>query len=524
MRDDHAERFPAEALATLDAWGYRALQVPEEYGGRLTSLEELSAIGRVVAGRDPAVTLIANSPLGAAMPVWLAGSTAQRRAVADAVLGGAWVALGITERAHGADLLASETTVRRDGDGYLVDGEKWLINNAGRARYVCLLARHPDRTGMRSLSFVLMDLAALPPTAYTILPRITTHGMRAAQIAGIRFHGARVPAGALIGRPGSGLELASAALAITRTLVPALSLGVLETALRCCTAFLRDRRLYGGAATDIPYVREELAAALVDLRAAEAVARACVRAPHLLPDLVPVTSAVTKYLVPRAVEDRMRQLAVVLGSRSYLREGHWSGLFEKLRRDVTLFGLFDGSEPVVLSALTAQASCLDVPADPRRADALFTPETTPGPLFGHATGPFADDDPVTAGTGDACAALARHTADPVLTEAAAVLRAAGERVRAEAGDALDARSLAGQQFADRYARLFAATCLARTALAAGEAPPWLGPGLLALLEPGRRMPAERAAALWNDVLAHAATGPAGHPGAPVALLRGGEAR
>ena len=64
---------------------------------------------------------------------------------------------------------------------------------------------------------------ALPPTAYTILPRITTHGMRAAQIAGIRFHGARVPAGALIGRPGSGLELASAALAITRTLVPALS-------------------------------------------------------------------------------------------------------------------------------------------------------------------------------------------------------------------------------------------------------------------------------------------------------------
>ncbi|MFD7508525.1 hypothetical protein ACFV5N_04135, partial [Streptomyces sp. NPDC059853] len=180
----------------------------------------------------------------------------------------------------------------------------------------------------------------------------------------------------------------------------------------------------------------------------------------------------------------------------------------------------------------AQASCLDAPADPRRADALFTPEAVLGPLFGHATGPFADDDPVTAGTAEACAALARHTADPVLTGAAGALRAAGERVRAEAADALDPRSLAGQQFADRYARLFAATCVARTALAAGETPPWLGPGLLALLEPGRRMPRERAAALWDDVLAHTATGSgaragtgtAEHPLVPAALARGGEAR
>ncbi|MFB7898315.1 acyl-CoA dehydrogenase family protein [Streptomyces xiamenensis] len=530
VRDDREQRFPAESLAALDSWGYRAYQVPAEHGGRLTSLEDLLTIGRVIAERDPAVTLIANSPLGAAMPVWLAGSAAQRRQVADAVLGGAYVALGITERAHGADLLASETTVRREGGGYVIDGEKWLINNAAQARFVCLLARDPDRTGMRSLSFVLVDLEELPAASYEILPRVPTHGVRAAQIGGIRFHGARVPASALIGRAGAGLELASASLSVTRTLVPALSLGVLATALRCCTAFLAERRLYGGTATDIPYVREELAAALVDLRAAEAVARACARAPHVLPDLVPVTSAVAKYLVPKVVEARMRKLSVVLGARSYLREGHWSGLFEKLRRDVRLFGLFDGSEPVVLSSLAAQASCLDAPADPRRADALFARGGPLPSLFGQDTGPFADDDPVTAGVEETAAALERLGAahgDGVLCRAAAALRAAAARVRTEARDALDPRSLAGQQFADRYARLFAATCLARSAPAADGPPaPWLGSGISALLEPGRRMPAGTAHLLWEDVarLARPGTEPADGTAGLELVAQGGESR
>ena len=487
------------------------------FGGRLDSLEELFELGRVIAGRDPAVTIIANSSLGAAVPVWLAGSAQQRRAVADAVLADGYVALGMTEREHGADLLATGTTARRDGAEYIVDGEKWLINNAGLARFVCLLARDPDRSGMRSLSFLLVDLDALPASEYEVLTRIRTHGVRAAQISGIRFRGTRLPADALIARPGSGLELAAASLAVTRTLIPVLSLGALDTALRCCAAFLGERRLYGVTAVDIPYVHEELAAALVDLRVANMVARSCVRALHVLPDLSPVSSAVAKYLVPRIVETRVRRLAVVLGARSYLREDHWSGIFEKLRRDVRLFGLFDGSEPVVLSALAAQGSCLTVQADPRRADAVFAPGAALGPALAGGMGTFADDDPVTAGLGEACADLDRIAdarQDDTLRGAMSLLRAEDRRTRAAAEDSLDPRSLAGQRFADRYARLFAAACLARAALAEGgtERPggrvftrlSWLGVGLTALLDPGARMPRDTARMLYGE-LARGAT-------------------
>lgn len=121
MADDRDERFPLLSLEKLDTWGYSAALVPEALGGDLTSLEELIALGRVVARRDPAVAVIANAPVAAAMPVWLAGTPAQQKEVAQAVLDGQRMALGLTEEEHGADLLASEVTGRRTGVGYVLN-------------------------------------------------------------------------------------------------------------------------------------------------------------------------------------------------------------------------------------------------------------------------------------------------------------------------------------------------------------------------------------------------------------------
>lgn len=494
VADDRAERFPEESLQRLREWGYAAHQVPVELGGRLARLEELLALGRVVARRDPAVAVVANSPVASAMPVWLGGSPAQRAEVAASVLSGGRVALALTEPDHGADLLGGEVLARRTDEGHVLDGTKWPINNVRSARHLVVLARDPERTGLRSLSLLLVDRERLDPASYELLGKAPTHGVRGVDIAGIRFTGALVPADACIGRPGRGLELTAQALLVTRTLVPGLSLGVLDTAVECVLDFVRDRRLYGGTALDIPYVRDELAAALLDLRIAEAVTGACLRALHLLPGLAPVSSAVAKYLVPHLVEARVNRLATVLGARYYLREGHWSGVFEKLLRDVRLFALFDGSEPVVLSALAAQAPVLTEGDDGRQADAdgLFALGTAVPPLpFDTRTFPtVADADPVTAGLERMCARLDR-TGDAVR-----LLRDSGRELRAWAEEAVDPRGEAGQRLGERYARVFGALCWAGVCLDRADGDP-VPPGLLAaginaLLAPGTRM--ERALA------------------------------
>lgn len=514
VADDRAERFPEESLGRLREWGYAAHQVPVELGGRLGALEELLALGRVVARRDPAVAVVANSPVASAMPVWLAGSPRQRAEVAASVLSGGRVALALTEPDHGADLLGSEVVARRTGEGYVLDGTKWPINNVRLARHLVALVRDPERTGLRSLSLLLVDVERLDPASYELLDKVPTHGVRGVDIAGIRFTGAFVPADACVGRPGRGLELTAQALLVTRTLVPGLSLGVLDTAIDCVLDFVRDRGLYGAAALDIPYVQDELAAALLDLRVAEAVTGACLRALHLLPELAPVSSAVAKYLVPHLVEARMNRLATVLGARYYLREGHWSGIFEKLLRDVRLFALFDGSEPVVLSALAAQAPVL-TEGDGQQADVegLFALGTAVPPLsFDTRTfATVADADPVTAGLEGMCARLERESDQ--LTGAVKLLRDAGRELLARAEEAVDPRGEAGQRLGEQYARVFGALCWAGVGLAGAGAgagvdaaavpPDRLAAGLTSLLAPGTRMPRATATSLLAEHAEHA---------------------
>jgi alkylation response protein AidB-like acyl-CoA dehydrogenase len=509
VADDQRAAYPYESVASLHRWGYTAYQVPAAFGGRLTSLPELVALGRVVASRDPAVAVVANAPLAAAMPVWIAGTPAQRHAVAEAVLDGEAIALGLTEREHGADVLASEVTARRTDDGYVLNGTKWLINNIRRARYVCLLAREPDRHGMRSLTLLLVDLDTLVTSSYDLLPKIATHGIRGAEIAGIRFRDAVVPETACIGRPGRGLELTARSLLVTRTLVPGLSLGGLDTALRCRVDFLRSRRLDGGRATALPWVQDELAAAFLDLSVADVVLDACVRSLHLLPAVAPVASAVAKYLVPHLATARMRGLGTTLGASYYLREGHWSGIFEKLLRDVRLFGLFDGSEPVVLSALAAQASCLTRPdTDPREADRLFAPDGwDDAGLDLSILETVADEDPVTAGLQEVCEHLTERAAgDPDLTSAVALLERRGSSLLDQARSAVDPRSEAGQRLGETYAQVFAALCVARAWIGSGPAgrqqvsPQWMAAGLVAVLSPGARMPRPTSQGLFDELM------------------------
>jgi alkylation response protein AidB-like acyl-CoA dehydrogenase len=494
MAGDHAERWPHSSLDRLRAWGYPAHLVPASLGGRLTSLEELLALGRVVARRDPTVAVIANSPWASGTPVWLAGTPAQQRDYADAVLRGQWMSLALTELDRGADLLSSDLTARRVSGGYMLDGAKWVINNVRLARFVCLLVREPSLTGLRSLTLLLVDMERLPTGSYELLPRIHTHGIRGADIAGVRFLDAFVPSSAVLGRPGRGLDLTIRSLMTIRTLVPGLSLGAFDTGLRCAFDFLRHRRVRQERAIDLPHVREELAAADLDLRVAETVAICCVRILQHLPALAPIASAVAKYLVPHLAEQRLRRLAGVLGARYLLRQDHWYGLYDKLVRDARLFSLFDGSEPVVLSSLAAQVSCLTEPGtDPAAADEVFQPAFAPRPYPSGlaALGTASDLDPVTAGLDGACAGLELRAGSG---RAAALLRQAGRDLLADARRDVDPRSEDGQQVGDRYARTFAAVCLARS-----EPAHWLAAGVESLLRPGARMPRETTESLFLDL-------------------------
>ena len=349
---DHDERedSPWEAFEALRHWGVHAHLVPEALGGRLTSFEELLSLVRVVSRRDLVLTTGLGSTMLAAIPVWAWGDGGQRHQLADLLLNhGAFGSFAVSEREAGSDFQA--TTARADAvdGGYVLRGEKWLIGNASRSSFVVALVRTQPSL---SLFFFRPDL--LPAGSLRRLARIRTLGLRGHDMGGMVFEDSPLPAEALLGRIGRGMEMALTTLQYTRTMIGGMALGAADTALRLALGWARDRRLYGESTLAIPAVRALLLGCFLDILIAECVATVTARALTLAPRRTSLWAAVTKYLVPYLSERVVRDASAVLSARSYLREGVGDGIFQKIVRDIAITSIFEGTQLVQLSLINAQ--------------------------------------------------------------------------------------------------------------------------------------------------------------------------
>ncbi|GAA2347970.1 acyl-CoA dehydrogenase family protein [Streptomyces kunmingensis] len=356
---DAAEAFPTDAVARLDELGLPAYYVPARHGGALDSYEDLLQLVRVVARRDLTVAIAHTKTYLGAVSTWVGGTAEQGGELGARVASGAVVSWGLTERAHGSDLLSGELTATPvEGGGYRLDGEKWLINNATRSDLVCVLARTSPAGGTRGYSLLLADKSCIGQGSYTCLPAARTHGIRGADISGIAFDGAVVPASALIGEEGEGIETVLRSLQITRTICAALSLGAGDRALRIATGFGLEHRLYGKRLIDLPQAHRALTEAYADLLAMEAVTLVASRGVHTLTEEMSVSSAAVKYLVPTTADELISAMGQFLGARSFLSEEFAHGTFAKLERDHRIVGIFDGNTLVNLNALINQFAAL----------------------------------------------------------------------------------------------------------------------------------------------------------------------
>ncbi|MGP3964826.1 acyl-CoA dehydrogenase family protein [Nonomuraea sp. 3N208] len=365
---DLREEFPAEAVRELDDLGLHRHYVPSAHGGLLADYPTLLHLLRAVARRDLTVAIAHGKTLLGTTPVWVAGHTEQAAELGARVSAGAAVAWGLTEREHGSDLLAGELTARRTAGGWRLDGEKWLINNATRGELVCVLARTRPPGGARGFSLFLVDKRGLAEETWRPLPKVATHGIRGADISGIRFDGAIVPDVALIGAPGQGLEIVLRALQLTRTTCAALSLGAADHGLRLTAGFVRERLLYGRYLADLPRVRRVLGEAAAMALTVEATAEVAARAVHALPKELGVVSSVIKAFAPTVVQELLDKCGELLGVRAFLADGYADGAFAKLERDHRVVAIFDGSTQVNRHALIGQFPRLAVAYDEARRD------------------------------------------------------------------------------------------------------------------------------------------------------------
>ena len=173
----------------------------------------------------------------------------------------AWVDR-MTEPESGSDAANIATSAMREGDEWVLVGEKSYISNGGIADFYVLFARTGEGPGAKGISAFILDSGTPGLDDSERIEVIAPH-----PLATLRFADMRLPASALLGEPGRGFAQAMATLDVFRTTVGAAALGFARRALDEATERARTRRLAGGALADNAIVQSMLADMVLDVEA-----------------------------------------------------------------------------------------------------------------------------------------------------------------------------------------------------------------------------------------------------------------
>ncbi|HTT35119.1 MAG TPA: acyl-CoA dehydrogenase family protein [Thermoplasmata archaeon] len=275
---DAEGRIPAPVLAEMARIGLLAMPVPTEFGGLGASaqLTELAAeeIGRGDFSMATAVFFLLEAGWG-----WVLarhGSEAVRRAVLPKVTAGeAFLGIATTEPSGGSDLARMRTTSRREGDEFVVRGEKAFLSGVEEAKR--LGGGHLTLTRAEGGGFNFLYVPTNSPGIST--QKFENMGRMGISTGAIAYDDVRVPAENLVGAEGKGFGRAMEGFSVARTFVSAACVGAAERALETGTEYIRTREVFGQPLGRFEAIQFEL----VDLHTqVEAVKWQCRRAAWLV--------------------------------------------------------------------------------------------------------------------------------------------------------------------------------------------------------------------------------------------------
>jgi acyl-CoA dehydrogenase len=179
--------------------------------------------------------------------IGLSGSQMLRDTVLPKAQSGEWIAaFALSEKGAGSDVAAIACGARKDGDHYILDGEKTWISNGGIADVYTVFARTGEAPGTRGISAFVVYA---DDPGFSVTERINVIAPH--PLATIRFDDCRIPASRLLGSPGEGFKIAMRTLDIFRASVAAAALGFAKRALDEALAHARSRQMFNGHLSDL---------------------------------------------------------------------------------------------------------------------------------------------------------------------------------------------------------------------------------------------------------------------------------
>ena len=268
---DRESAYPTEFVTALSKAGYLAALIPEQYGGAGMTISGAAAVLEEIqrAGGNGAACHAQMYIMGALLRH---GSQQQKERYLPRIASGELrlQAFGVTEPTSGTDTLSLKTTARREGDHYVVSGQKVWTSRAQHSDLMLLLARTTPKDQVKKrtegLSVFILDMREALKSGMTIKPIRTMMNHSTTEVF---FDNVRVPAENLIGEEGSGFRYILSGMNAERILIGAECIGDAKWFLEKASTYAKQRIVFGRPIGQNQGIQFPLAKAYAQMRAAE---------------------------------------------------------------------------------------------------------------------------------------------------------------------------------------------------------------------------------------------------------------
>lgn len=336
---DKKHEFPMDVFKEAWELGFVGPTIPEEYGGAgMTEIDNVLLTEELAFGCTGIQTSMTANTL-AATPIMMAGNEEQKKKYLGLLTSEpVFASYAITESAAGSDAAGIQTRVRKDGNDYVINGEKIYITNGAWARwYVVFATVDPARRHKGIMAFVV-DRDAPGVSVGKTEDKL---GQRASNTAVINFEDVRVPSANLLAEEGHGFKLAMQTFDRTRPDIGAGACGIMRRALEESIAYALERKTFG-----VPIAEHQMVQAMIaEMGIKYEATRLLVLKAAWQIDQGGRNSLVASYSKAFGADSAMQvatDAVQVFGGNGYITEYP----VEKLMRDAKILQIYEGTSQI----------------------------------------------------------------------------------------------------------------------------------------------------------------------------------
>ena len=337
---DEQERYPIEAQKALEASGFGAVHIPEEYGGAgadaVATVIVIEEVARVCASSSliPAVNKLGS------MPIILSASEELKQQVLPSIAAGeAMISYALSEREAGSDAAAMRTKATAEGDDWILNGTKCWITNAGISSWYTVMAvTDPEKRSNGISAFVVHK----DDPGFEVGSKERKLGIKGSPTREIHFVNCRIPGDRIIGKPGTGFKTALATLDHTRPTIGAQAVGIAQGALDVAIAYVKERKQFGKKLAEFQALQFMIADMAMEIEAARTLVYQAAAATERGDANKGFLASAAKCLASDVAMKVTVDAVQLLGGAGYTRDFP----VERMMRDAKITQIYEGTNQV----------------------------------------------------------------------------------------------------------------------------------------------------------------------------------